>query len=125
MKIKLKHILLLLLIIVLGFIAYSFIPKKENDKKPNKNVNMDYGKLDEIIFDVKTTKVLKGDLIKTVSSNGIVRANKELEIVSNINGIITSVNIYEGKYVSKNDLLVKLDDREYEIAMKEAQDKLI
>lgn len=125
MKIKLKHILLLLLLIILGVIAYLFISPKEKDDKLNGNVNVDYGKLDEIIFNVQKAKVINGDLVKTVSSNGIVRANKELDIVSNINGIITSINIYEGKYVKKNDLLIKLDDREYKIALKESQDKLI
>ena len=86
---------------------------------------MNYGKLDEIIFDVKTAKVIKGDLIKKISANGIVKADKELDVVSNINGIIRKINIYEGKFVSKNDLLLKLDDRELKISVKEAQDKLI
>lgn len=125
MKIKLKYVVTALVIIALGIIAYSFIPASNKDKKAYKNVNMDYGKLDEIVFNVKTAKVIKGDLIKKISANGIVKADKELDVVSNINGIIKKINIYEGKYVNKNDLLIKLDDRELKISVKEAQDKLI
>ncbi len=125
MKIKLKYVVTALVIIVLGIIAYSFIPTSNKDKKEFKNVSMDYGKLDEIIFNVKTSKVIEGDLIEKISANGTVKADKELDVVSNIKGIIEKINIYEGKYVNKNDLLIKLDDREQVIAVKEAQDKLI
>ncbi len=125
MKIKLKYIVTVLLLIALGVIAYSSISTKVDDKKDTENVNVDYGKLDEIIFDVKTVKVIKGDLIERITANGTIKANKELDVVSKINGIIKELNIYEGKSVKKNDLLIKLDDREVQIAVKEAQDKLI
>jgi len=125
MKIKLKYVVTILLIIVIGVIAYSFIPTKGKDKKDTESVNVDYGKLDEIVFNVKTAKVIRGDLIERISANGIVKANKELDVVSNVNGIITALNIYDGKVVKKNSLLVKLDDREARLAVKDAQDKII
>ncbi len=125
MKIKLKYVLTGLFIIALGIFAYSFLPGKTDDVDEPGNANINYGKLDEIIFDVKTQKVVKGDLIKKISANGIVKAAKELDIVSNINGIIREINVYEGKYVNKDFLMIKLDDREAKIAVKEAEDKLI
>lgn len=125
MEIKLKYVITIIIIITLGVIAYSLIPVKIGDKKESENVNVDYGKLDEIVFNVKTAKVISGDLIERISANGIVKASKELDVVSSINGIIEKLNVYDGKVVKKNSLLVKIDDREAQLAVKDAQDKII
>jgi len=68
--------------------------------------------------------VIKGDLLLYVNANGIVRASEELEITSNISGIISNLDIYEGKTVNKGDLLIGLDDREYELALTDAKAKV-
>ena len=125
MKKKIKIFAGLIFIFLLGIIVYPYIINKNENSGNGIDPQMDYGSLDEIVFDVKTEKVKTGDLILSVTANGIVKANKELDVMSNINGTITDVYIYEGKWVAANDLLLKLDDREYKIALKEAKDKLI
>ncbi|MCL5031303.1 MAG: efflux RND transporter periplasmic adaptor subunit, partial [Bacteroidetes bacterium] len=86
--------------------------------------SVNYGRLDDVVFDVKTKPIIKGDLILYINANGMIKASEELEISANINGVINTLNIYEGKYVNKNDLLIGLDDREYEIAINDTKVKI-
>ncbi len=113
--------------IVLALIVVVFIVASLNGDSieivESKNVN--YEKLDEIIFSVKTEKAIVDDLIIKISANGKLRANKELEVSSNISGVINKINIYEGSSVNKGDLLLELDDREYQLAFKEAEDQIM
>ncbi|MBK8945429.1 MAG: efflux RND transporter periplasmic adaptor subunit [Ignavibacteriae bacterium] len=125
MKISNKIIYIIVTIILLSLFVYSVIPNQTNEETEANSYNVDYNKLDEIIFNVKTTKVFKGDLVQTITANGIVRAEKELDITSNINGIINEINIYEGKYVNKNEVLISFDDREYKVDLREAEERII
>lgn len=126
MKIKVKTLLVFIITTILLIIAYNIIPSKRSQENDNDaNTEMNYERLGEVVFNVKTELVKKGDLIKTISANGLVKAFKELEVVSNISGFISEVKVYEGKYVFKGDLLIKLDDREYKIALSEAEASLL
>ncbi|MCB0744905.1 MAG: efflux RND transporter periplasmic adaptor subunit, partial [Ignavibacteriae bacterium] len=69
--------------------------------------------------------VTKGTLVQKITANGIVRADKELDVSANISGVISEINIYDGKYVNKNDILIRLDDREYQINLREAEERII
>ncbi|NLT50647.1 MAG: efflux RND transporter periplasmic adaptor subunit [Ignavibacteria bacterium] len=123
MKISLKIVLIAFAIFFTAVMIYSFLPDTENQEK-DESASINYDKLDEIIFDVKTTKVIKGSLEKAITANGIVKAYKELEITSNVNGYIKNINVFEGKTILENDLLLALDDREYNLALKDAEVKV-
>ncbi|MGQ9798061.1 MAG: efflux RND transporter periplasmic adaptor subunit [Ignavibacterium sp.] len=126
MKIKVKTLLVFIITTILLIIAYNIIPSKRSQENDNDaNTEMNYERLGEVVFNVKTELVKKGDLIKTISANGLVKAFKELEVVSNISGFISEVKVYEGKHVFKGDLLIKLDDRDYKIALNEAEASLL
>lgn len=126
MKIKAKTLLVFIITAILLIIAYNIIPsKRSQENDDDANTEMNYERLREVVFNVKTELVKKGDLIKTISANGLVKAFKELEVVSNISGFIKEVKVYEGKYVFKGDLLIKFDDREYKIALNEAEASLL
>lgn len=126
MKIKVKTLLVFIVTTILLIIAYNIIPSKRSQENDNDaNTEMNYERLREVVFNVKTELVKKGDLIKTISANGLVKAFKELEVISNISGIISEINVYEGKKVFKDDLLIKFDDREYKITLSEAEASLL
>lgn len=122
MKIKtwVVAIVAVVVIFLIGFLL--FTGESETVSEDQSNIN--YDKLDEVVFDVVTKPVIKGDLLLYINANGIVRASEELEITSNISGTINNLNIYEGKTVNKGDLLVGLDDREYELALTDAKAKV-
>lgn len=125
MKVQPKIIFLIIGILALVVLVYALIPSKNLEEEVNDNSEINYGKLDDIVFPVKTKQVIKGDLIKLVSANGLIKANSELDVVSNIIGYIDQIYIYEGKQVNKGDLLLKFDDREYKIALSEAEVNLM
>lgn len=120
MKIPGKIIFTSLGFIVLLIVVYALIPAEENKEK-ELNTNINYEKLDEVVFNVRTKKVINGDLIKSISANGLIKAYSELDMVSNITGYIDEIYIYEGKQVNSGSLLLKFDDRDYKIAISEAE----
>jgi HlyD family secretion protein len=123
MKIKLWMIIVVMLLVSV-LLVLIFSRGNPGEEMNDENANVNYDKLDEVIFDVMTEPVIKDDLLLYVNANGIIRANEELEITSNLSGIINRINIYEGKSVKKGELLIGLDDREYEIALNDAISKV-
>ncbi|WP_337865781.1 efflux RND transporter periplasmic adaptor subunit [Ignavibacterium sp.] len=124
MKIPLKAAFVILFAVI---IIFSFIKFLQSERKieSSDNFPINYDKLNEIVFSVLTKTVTKGDLIKSVSATGLVKPFRQLEIISNITGYIVRLNTYEGAIVKMNDLLMKFDDREYKIAMSEAEANLL
>ncbi|MBL1212914.1 MAG: efflux RND transporter periplasmic adaptor subunit [Ignavibacteriae bacterium] len=125
MKIPIKVIYLIAAVIALTIIILAFLPDKKETENNGRQGNVDYDKLDEIVFKVKIDTIKKGSLVQKITANGIVRADKDLDISASISGVISEVNIYDGKFVNKNDVLIKLDDREYRINLREAEERLI
>lgn len=119
MKIKLWIVVISIISVSVIFLMIILFRSSVNEKI-DESANVNYDKLNEVVFDVKTEKVKKGDLILYVNANGLIRASEELDLTSNVSGIISYLNIYEGKHVKKGDLLIGLDDREYEIALNDA-----
>jgi len=66
-----------------------------------------------------------GDLIMKVSATGVTRACQEVVISPKIGGEVVKLPVKEGDFVKKGDLLLKLDDREYQLALQEAEDQLL
>lgn len=113
-------------LLTLASLIYFVYPQNEKEaSSPETSADINYGSLGEVVFKVKAAKIKRKDLIITVNANGIVKANREISVVSNLSGIITELNVYEGKKVNKGDLLVKFDDREYKLALKEAEAALL
>lgn len=125
MKIPSKIIFVIFGIIALVVLVYALIPSENKEEEAKKTSEINYGKLDEVVFNVRTKEVIKGDLIKSISANGLVKAFNELDMVSNITGYIDKIYIYEGKPVNKGDLLLKFEDKEYNIAISEAEVNLM
>ncbi len=123
MKIKL-WISITIVVLIAIIILWLILPGKSNQNTDGSEANINYDKLDEVVFDVKTKPIIKGDLILYINANGVVRASEELELTSNINGVINTLNIFEGKEVKKGDLMIGLDDREYELALNDTKVKV-
>jgi membrane fusion protein (multidrug efflux system) len=61
---------------------------------------------------VRAHRVRPTELTERLSTTGTVRANEEVEIVSEISGKISSIHFDEGSRVSAGQLLLKIDDSE-------------
>lgn len=120
-KISKRTAFILLLIIAVVVIVFAFLPASDNEEKTVDDSTINYGKLNEVVFNVRTDIVKRGNLILSISGNGLVKADRELDLVSNISGFVDNVFIYEGKKVNKGDLLIKLDDSEQKISLSESE----
>jgi len=61
---------------------------------------------------VRTHRVAPVELTERLATTGTVRANEEVEIVSEISGKISAIHFEEGSRVSAGQLLLKIDDSE-------------
>ena len=66
-----------------------------------------------------------GNLVMQMTATGVTRAVRDVAIIPKLSGEVIELPIHEGQFVSKGALLFKLDNREYQLALAEAQDKLL
>ena len=115
---KLKHIIYTLLIIGFGaFIAYRIISNK------NKNEDSkDKGGKNKVM-------TVSGIVVKTqtfdnnLSLSGSIEANEQVEIRSEISGIVEGIYFKEGSNVTKGQLLFKVNDLELRAQLAQAKTK--
>lgn len=74
---------------------------------------------------VNAAKAFSGDLVLPVVAEGTVRARHATDLKTEIRGSITAVHAREGQSVRRGQMIVKLDDREYEVAVEEARAKYL
>ncbi|QBN17509.1 efflux RND transporter periplasmic adaptor subunit [Flavobacterium nackdongense] len=114
----LKRIIFIALILVFGaFITYRIVSNK------NKN-NESKGKEGK-----NKVMTLSGIVVKTqifdnnLSLSGSIEADEQVEIRSEVSGIVESINFKEGSYVSKGQLLFKVNDVELRAQLAQAKTK--
>ena len=66
----------------------------------------------EKILRVKAHRVVPAELTERLATTGTVRANEEVDVVSEISGKISAIHFEEGSRVSAGQLLLKIDDSE-------------
>lgn len=70
---------------------------------------------------VNAARAIRADLVRPVIAEGQLRARHSAEIHAEVAGKITRVAAEEGQGVKRGALLIKIDDREYEMALEEAR----
>lgn len=70
---------------------------------------------------VDASKAFRGDLVIGVIAEGAIRARNSAEIHAEIGGKITRIHAQEGQSVRRGQMILKLDDREYEAEVEEAR----
>ena len=74
---------------------------------------------------VQVAPAFVGELVQYVTASGVTEAVREVEIKPLVSGKVVQVAVRDGQPVRKGDLLVQLDDREYQIAFREARSQLL
>jgi len=119
----------LTLLIVVGIIASGILLKilsqSETKQESPEATGVNLKTFEITPIPVEAAPARWGDLVVKVSATGVTRAYREVTISPKIGGDIVKLPIQEGDFVRKGDLLVKLDDREYRLALKEARDELL
>ena len=116
MKVK-NLIYALLIILISGFIAYRILANKSKNEESKK-----FG-------DKGAPTNVTGILVKTstfdnnLSVSGSIEANEQIEIRSEVSGIVEGIYFTEGSYVSKGKVLFKVNDIELRAQIRQASTK--
>ena len=112
---KVKNLIYALLIIVLGgFITYRVISNKSKNDESKKSGDKD------------TPTTVTGIIVKTttfdnnLSLSGSIEANEQIEIHSEVSGIVEGIYFTEGSYVNKGQVLFKVNDIELRAQLRQA-----
>jgi membrane fusion protein (multidrug efflux system) len=104
---KLKHILVAIFILLLGaFITYRII---ENSSEKNNEKDKGKNKMPAKVTGVILQPQAFSDQL---SLSGSIEANEQVDIRSEVSGIVESINFNEGTNVSKGQILFKVNDLE-------------
>ncbi len=114
-------IFLLLFIFILSVYIFTQSEKKVENTfgKEEPNITSD------VVFDVSADVAIISNLAQSVTSSGTTKPFKQVDIVSGTNGKVNNYFVEEGSKISKDELLIKLDDAEILLALKDAESKLI
>lgn len=115
---KIKNLVIAIIVIALGgMIAYRITKNKaESDKGNDKS-----GKKPATPV---TVYVVKGqDFSNTISLSGSIEANEQIEIRSEVSGIVENIAFTEGSSVTKGQVLFKVNDIELRAQLAQAKTK--
>jgi membrane fusion protein (multidrug efflux system) len=122
MKKKTKIILYGTLAIVLS--AIFIIPRISSPDRESAGNKRSTGLSANTSFSVKGLIVTMQDISNEISSIGTALASEEVEIKSETTGRVTNISFKEGSFVSKGQLLVKINDSELQAQLSKAKSRL-
>nr|WP_315222917.1 efflux RND transporter periplasmic adaptor subunit [uncultured Flavobacterium sp.] len=115
---KVKNLIYALLIIAIaGFIGYRVLSNKSKNEESKK-----FG-------DKDSPTIVTGIVLKTatfdnnLSLSGSIDANEQIEIRSEVSGIVEGIYFTEGTYVNKGQVLFKVNDIELKAQLRQAATK--
>ncbi|WP_339055330.1 biotin/lipoyl-binding protein [Fusobacterium animalis] len=98
--------IMLIIVLILGVVYYSFFRKKDDGVK------------------YLTETVKRSDISQTIVASGTVRSNNRVEVGAQVSGKITKINVVLGQEVKKGDLLATIDSLTQNNNLDEAKSKL-
>lgn len=98
--------IILVIVLILGVVYYSFFRKKDDGVK------------------YLTETVKRSDISQTIVASGTVRSNNRVEVGAQVSGKITKINVVLGQEVKKGDLLATIDSLTQNNNLDEAKSKL-
>lgn len=115
---KLKYVIISVLVIALGgMIVYRITKNKSENEKGNDKS----GKKPPMT--VSAIVVKPQDFSNDISLSGSIDANEQIEIHSEVSGIVESISFSEGSQVSKGQVLLKVNDIELRAQLAQAKTK--
>ncbi|MDX1637918.1 MAG: efflux RND transporter periplasmic adaptor subunit [Balneolaceae bacterium] len=106
-------------LLVIGALAYPKVKPLFSGENANSGPSRGSSTLKVEAFEVKPDTV--DDVIYTT---GTLMANEEIQLRSEVSGLITDIYFREGQPVEENDLLVKINDSELQAQLTRAQYRL-
>ena len=115
---KVKYIVLSILALAIGGMIVYRITKNNSENEKNNDKS---GKKPPMT--VSVMKVEPQDFSNSISLSGSIEANEQIEIRSEVSGIVESISFTEGSQVSKGQVLLKVNDIELRAQLAQAKTK--
>ena len=109
-------------ITILVVLAIALLPKIFSTKESGNNTMP--GSRPDMVVPVKACIVSLETLSNSVYTTGTILANEEVELRSETSGKITKILFKEGSFVSKGDLLIKINDADLQAQLRRAESKV-
>lgn len=106
---KSNNIIIVLVIIVVGLIAFAFIGKQKGW----------IGQGD--VLQVATEKVVKRNIVETVTASGKINPHTEVKLSSEVSGEVIELNVHEGDSVKKGQLLCVINPAIYDAIVTQSE----
>jgi len=121
-----KKYLVLFLIILICLIGVYLIflkksPESTSTKKSEDTFEQGSEQAPEALVSVRTVTAKKGDMNINLKSPGEAFTRKKIIVKSEVPGWINRLYVEEGQHIKKGDLLVELDNRQYQLNLQEAR----
>lgn len=116
-------ILLVTALIVVYFRERLFKPVEEAPQE--QGVGSTESPISEAPLPVNAAPARRGEVVLRISATGLTHPKREVLIGPKVSGKIVTLAAVEGKAVRQGQLLLKLDDREYRLALAEARSALL
>nr|MBC7614216.1 efflux RND transporter periplasmic adaptor subunit [Pseudopedobacter sp.] len=118
---KIKYIVYILIVLLLGYLIFRRITINAKSAGPQAAMGAKSGEVPPI--SVNGLIVKTQTFANTVDVSGTIEANEQVQIKSEISGLIKSINFTEGSNVNKGSLLIKIDDSELQAQLAQALTK--
>ncbi len=79
----------------------------------------------DIAFPVKVNRAHRGTLVKSITSSGLLRSARIVELVPRVSGEIVTANAYEGKEVATGEIVATISRTEFRLAFERASSALL
>ncbi|MFH1867532.1 MAG: efflux RND transporter periplasmic adaptor subunit [Candidatus Omnitrophota bacterium] len=73
---------------------------------------------------VRTYRVARGDFVDMLSGMGTAKGDREIELRFSVNGVVDSINFFEGDMVRKGDIIATLDQKDALLKLEYSKSKL-
>lgn len=116
-----KRILTVSLIVMVAVVlVYFLVMKKEKEPSAEESAQRaseSQAKLEGMPIPVRVTNTQRGDLFITLKSPGEAVTDRKIIMKAEVPGVLKSLRVEESQHVKEGDLLVELDDREYQLEL--------
>lgn len=113
------------LVILVGLGVWSRLVRKPVTPENSDGLAVPTSPDEALPIQVEAAPARIGELVIRLSVTGITKALQEITVSPKVGGEIVQLPIEEGQFVHKGALLMKLDDREYRLALAETRDRLL
>lgn len=72
------------------------------------------------LIPVEVSLVSRGDISTYFTGTATIEAEEETEVVAKVSGVVKSLEVEEGDYVNRGDILVRLDDEEIKVRLNQS-----